>query len=193
MHKNLRNILLFIFATSLIPVSVNATDETTPTVTTIEQIQVEKPVDIIAQTEPVIPDPNMVVTYSLKNQSSITLDEFQLLADLVMAEAEDQEWSAQYAVACTVLRRLDSDLFPDTITEIIYQNNPVNQFTSAYNGRLDKVRYNANDSCIKAVQTAIEYNDLPTNTYYFTSNGYLIDSEPYIQIDNMYFSNQISE
>lgn len=130
---------------------------------------------------------NSIPAYSISSQESITLEELYLLSDLVMAESENQEWEAQYRVACVVLRRVDGKEFPDTIKDVIYQKS---QFTCAWNGRLDKVKGKANDSCIKAVQAAIENNVLPNDCYYFTSNGYLKGTVPYDKVDDMYFSSQ---
>ena len=55
-----------------------------------------------------------------KMETIVTNAEFDLLADLVMAEAENQNFQAQYMVACVVLNRVKSDLFPDTIHDVIY-------------------------------------------------------------------------
>ena len=131
---------------------------------------------------------------SLPTQETyLSPDEFQLLANLVMAESENQDWDAQYGVACVVLKRVKSNLFPNTVTEVIYHSDDgVIQFTSMYNGRYERVIElgGANDSCMEAVQSACEINDFPDDVLYFTSNGYLKHTIPYEKIDKMYFSAQ---
>lgn len=55
-------------------------------------------------------------------------------------------------------------------------------------GRYDRV--SPNDSRMEAVQYALDAERIPKDIYYFTSDGYLPDTEPYIQVDDMYFSRQ---
>jgi len=116
---------------------------------------------------------------------SISNEEFNLLTNLVMAEAENQSWIAQFYIACVVLNRVKSNIFPNTITEVIMQEN---QFSCMWNGRFERVT--ANESCISAVETALVTNDLPSNVYYFTSCGYLNGTDPWARVNDMYFSSQ---
>ena len=133
---------------------------------------------------------NAVVGY--EQETYLSDEDFQLLADVVMAESEDQSFEAQYAVACVILNRCKSPEFPDTIYDVVYQIEPNKQFSSMHNGRYSKIVRNggANDSCMEAVQSACEMNDSPPEMLYFTSNGYLKGTKRYLQIDDMYFSLQ---
>ena len=115
--------------------------------------------------------------------------EYELLVRLVTAEAEDQEPQAQYMIACVVMNRVKSPLFPDTVEEVIWQNEPVEQFTSMWNGRFE--RCISTKECRRAVDFLIEHgNQLPEDVLYFTSDGYLPGTEPYMQVDEIYFSRQ---
>ena len=114
----------------------------------------------------------------------LTDEEYDLLARVVTAEAENQGFEAQYLIACVVMNRVASDEFPDSVSEVIWQKN---QFSSMWNGRYD--RSVTTDSCYEAVQYMVEYgNELPEDVLFFTSCGYLPGTEPYMQVNDMYFS-----
>lgn len=119
----------------------------------------------------------------------LTDEEFEMLSRLTAAEAEGEEFEAQYMIACVIINRVDSDSFPDSISEVIWQEEPVKQFSSMWNGRYE--RCNVTDSCYESVQYMVEYgNDLPEDVLYFTSCGYLPNTDPYMQVGNMFFSRQ---
>lgn len=117
---------------------------------------------------------------------SISEEEYELLARLVTAEAEDQGFEAQYDVACVVMNRVLSGRFPDTITEVIWQPR---QFSSMWNGRFNRTK--TTESCYEAVRHMLEVGvGLPEDVLYFTSCGYLKGTDPYIRENEMYFSKQ---
>lgn len=58
-----------------------------------------------------------------------------LLARLVRAEAQGEPFEGKVAVARVVLNRVESDKFPDTIEEVIYQSG---QFQPVSNGSINK-------------------------------------------------------
>lgn len=117
---------------------------------------------------------------------SISEEEYELLARLVAAEAEDQGFEAQYDVACVVMNRVLSGRFPDTITEVIWQPR---QFSSMWNGRYDRTK--TTESCYEAVKHMLKVGTgLPEDVLYFTSCGYLKGTDPYIRVNEMYFSKQ---
>lgn len=61
--------------------------------------------------------------------------EVRLLERLVMAEAGGESLVGQIAVANVVLNRMQSSLFPDTLTEVVFQDG---QFTPAMLGTLSQ-------------------------------------------------------
>lgn len=126
-----------------------------------------------------------IPVHTSEKLDAITFDEFDKISQVVMAEAEGQDWEAQWYIACVVLNRVESDLFPDSVKEVIFQEN---QFSCVWDGRYDRVE--PNDSCMEAVQYALDEERIPEDIYYFTSDGYLPNTEPYIQVDDMYFSRQ---
>lgn len=66
--------------------------------------------------------------------------EAYLLAKLAMAEAEGEDKTGKALVILTVLNRVESDRFPNTIEKVIYQENA---FTPIRNGRFEAVEPNA--------------------------------------------------
>lgn len=88
-------------------------------------------------------------------QEEIYMDELELLAQLVEAEAGNQPFEGKCLVVDVVLNRVESDLYPDTITEVIFQKDPV-QFTTTVNGALEKAGYSMKEDDYKAVMYEIE-------------------------------------
>ena len=117
----------------------------------------------------------------------MTDGEYELLSRLVAAEAEDQSFEAQYMIACVVENRVRSEYFPDTLTGVIWQSEPSKQFSAMWDGRYGKC--SATRRSHRAVRYMAEHgNRLPEKVLYFTSCGYLSGTEPYRQVDNIYFS-----
>lgn len=85
-----------------------------------------------------------------------TNKELKYLTCIIQAEAGNQPYEGKVAVANVVLNRVDSDRFPNTIKEVIYQNNGVAQFTPTTNGSLaQKLRnYKKMSAQTKACQKA---------------------------------------
>lgn len=108
----------------------------------------------------------------------LTEYEWELLSQMLMAEARGESFDVQYCIACVVLNRVDSPLFPDTVAGVIYQTQPTVQFYGAW----DTEWYEPTDSTLEAIQTALEENRTPSNLFYFTSEGWLPETEPWKQI-----------
>lgn len=62
----------------------------------------------------------------------LTDDEVELLALLTMAEAEGEPEYGQRLVIDSVLNRMDSERFPDSVHDVVYQKN---QYSSMTGGR----------------------------------------------------------
>lgn len=108
--------------------------------------------------------------------------EIELLALVTMAEAEAECEEGKRLVIDTILNRVDSERFDNTITDVIYAPN---QFTSMWNGRVDRC-YVSDDIyqlVIEELQTRSNYEVL-----YFTADHYGAYGTPMFQIGNHYFS-----
>lgn len=96
-------------------------------------------------------------------------DDSYLLAKIAMAEAEGCSTQTKVMVIFTVLNRVWSDEFPNSIKEVIFQEyNGVYQFSPIGSGRWDKVE--PNDDCWEAVRIVMESKyDYSNNALYFES------------------------
>ncbi|MBE3599448.1 MAG: carboxypeptidase regulatory-like domain-containing protein [Limnochordaceae bacterium] len=88
------------------------------------------------------------VTVSLSpgaNERTVTMDpifpagDVQLLARLVVAEAGGEPYDGQVAVAATVLHRVESPDYPDTLAGVIYDDSWAPQYEPVYNGYIWQV------------------------------------------------------
>lgn len=92
-------------------------------------------------------------------------NESYLLARIAMAEAEGCNTQTKTLIIMCVLNRVWSDEFPDTIEEVIFQEN---QFSPIDNGRWDRVE--PNEDCYEAVKVVMEAKyDYSGGATYFES------------------------
>lgn len=118
----------------------------------------------------------------IANVIEVESEKKYLLARLVYAEAGNESDEHQQAVASVVLNRMNSDKFPDSIDEVIYQRDPL-QYACIEDGNIDKI---PDERAIK-------------NAYYIWDNGSILPdnvlyqaefkqgSGVYKQIGNTYF------
>lgn len=93
----------------------------------------------------------------ISNIIEVESEKKYLLARLVYAEAGSESDEHQQAVASVVLNRMNSDKFPDSIDEVIYQRNPL-QYACIEDGNIDKI---PDERAIK-------------NAYYIWDNGSIL-------------------
>lgn len=141
--KIMQTCAVALFATSLCFVQPK---ETEPIVNNEEAIvRVVKPretaiavkvnVDIVTSANDITDD--TIDTEQLEPAEEFPLSdcEIDLIALVVMAEAEGESEEGKRLVIDTILNRVDSEYFPDTVEGVIYQPN---QFSSMWNGRADR-------------------------------------------------------
>lgn len=93
--------------------------------------------------------------------------QMEYLAIIVYAEAGNQDLDGMRLVADVVLNRVDSDEFPDTVYDVIYQPG---QFGPAYSGGFEKAAWNVSEDAFKAAEmewdreTRLDQNVLYFNT-----------------------------
>lgn len=90
-------------------------------------------------------------------------DEY-LLVKIAMAEAEGEDVNGKALVILTVLNRVNSNEFPDTIHDVIYQPD---QFSPVGSGRFDAVE--PSDECYQALNMVIDGWDESQGALYFES------------------------
>ncbi len=124
------------------------------------------------------------------NTSSYSASDLDLLARLINAEAQGEQYNAKVAVGAVVLNRVKSGSFKNTISGVIYEVIDGHyQFTPVLNGWINKP---ANADSIKAAKEALSGVD-PTNgaLFYFdktATNKWLLSRPVSIRIDNMIFT-----
>lgn len=95
----------------------------------------------------------------------------ELLASIIFCEAGNQSYEGQVAVGAVVMNRINSEKFPDTMEEVIYQSG---QFVPAMTGWLDKVRASSGytDDAMRAAKDAIQGVNPIGECLFFDQGGY---------------------
>lgn len=119
--------------------------------------------------------------------NSISESDKELLARLVQAEAKGEPYAGKVAVATVVLNRVDSDSFPNSIHDVIYQGT---QFTPVQNGEINKA---ADAEAKKAVNEALAFRGQGKGSLFFfnpdkTSDQWLRQKQVTITIGNHIFA-----
>ncbi len=98
-----------------------------------------------------------------------TADEINLLARLIEAEAASESYLAKVAVGAVVLNRVQSPIFPDSISKVINQsNNGTYQFSPVYNGSINRL---ARDDSVRAAREALNGSDPTRGALFFFTSG----------------------
>lgn len=110
--------------------------------------------------------------------------ELELLATVVEAEAGNQDMIGKRLVVDVVLNRVDSPLFPDTITEVLEQPG---QFTTMWNGAVEDAGYHMQQDDYDAVMLEVTGKRLDYDIYFFTAGEYNASCKPaYIHGDHYF-------
>lgn len=134
--------------------------------------------------EYVISDDTITKAERVVNKPMISDEEIDLIALVTMAEAEGESERGKRLVIDTILNRVDSELsyFPDTITEVIYQPN---QFSSMWNGRVDRCHVDADIRELVKEELECRINE---DVLYFHADRYGKYGTPMFSEGNHYFS-----
>ena len=116
--------------------------------------------------------------YTIDGISEISLDEFYEICRVVMNESGGEPYQTQVAVAETIINRVNSNKFPNTVIQVLYQPY---QYSHYENGEVT-------DSVREAVAQALEQHIYDTDMMYFREDYYHEFAEDYFYIENMYFS-----
>jgi len=117
-----------------------------------------------------------------EEETALSDEDIALIALVTMAEAEGESEEGKRLVIDTILNRMDSEYFPDTAYDVIYQKS---QFSSMWNGRVERC-YVQDDIC------NLVREELKSRTNYevmfFTAGNYGKYGVPMFQVGNHYFS-----
>lgn len=107
----------------------------------------------------------MLLTSNASEHVDLSEEDTYLLCKMAMAEAEGEDIDGKVLVINTILNRVNSNEFPDTIKDVIYQKN---QFSPISDGRFDKVE--PNEECYDALGLVIfDGQDNSQGALYFES------------------------
>ena len=134
-------------------IPIEKTVETSPNPVTVEiQGVIEKP-------EPE-PEPEI----------SMSKDDMKLIAQMTMAEAEGESEYGQRLVIDTILNRVDSSTFPDTVYGVLYQPY---QFSSIKDGRFSRchVKKELYELVVEEVHNRTNYDVIFFRTGHYSKYG----------------------
>lgn len=96
-------------------------------------------------------------------------EEYDLLLRIVEAEAGSEDEDGRLLVANVVFNRMNSEYFPDTVSEVILQTSARGkaQFSPVSSGRIWKVT--VSEKTAAAVQRALEGEDISQGALYFAA------------------------
>lgn len=118
----------------------------------------------------------------------ITRKEFELLCTTVFCEAGNQDLNTQYMVALTILNRVVSNNYPDTIAEVIYQRDKVGTPQYSVINWSDFENRGWTEQVEKAVGLALFENHHPRDMYYFRTKHFHLFGVDYEQSGDLFFS-----
>lgn len=123
-------------------------------------------------------------------QISVSREDRLLLASLIRAEAEGEPFAGQVAVGATVLNRVKSPAYPDTVHEVIYQvDGGYWQYEVVQNGRIS---IPPDETSLEAADRAINGEDPSLGAIGFynpakTTNWWVLSRPVTIRIGNHAF------
>ena len=119
---------------------------------------------------------------TISNSDLITMDDAVLIAKLVLAEAEGEPEMGKRLVIDTVLNRLDSIDFPNTVYDVIHQPY---HYSPAWDGRIEI--FSELEDAFKLVVDEIQ-NRTNSEVLYFRTDYFHEFGTPMEQVGNHYFS-----
>jgi spore germination cell wall hydrolase CwlJ-like protein len=163
------------------------TEESEPeTETIIETVSIVRQTDSekVKSVEPTTAEPHKCSWADI----SLNDEEYHLLCTTVFCEAGNQTVETQTMVALTILNRINSDIFPSTVREVVYQDE---QFAVTKWNNFEN--YGWTESVTAAVKNALADNEYPDDMYYFRTLHYHTFGTPYMQSEDLYFSTEKGE
>lgn len=101
----------------------------------------------------------------------LDMSELEVLLKIVEAEAGCEDEDGKLLVANVILNRLNSDKFPDSVSEIVFQQeNGITQFSPVSDGSYDRVQIS--EETVRAVGRALDGEDISEGALYFAARDY---------------------
>lgn len=118
-------------------------------------------------------------------ENEITQNELDIFAQLVMAEAGNQDLTGKRLVADVVINRVNSDEFPDSIESVIRQKK---QFSCIEDGGYDRCYGQITKECYDAIIIEYTSQKLDGDVLYFSSTEYAVNGVNPWKHQNHWFS-----
>ena len=125
--------------------------------------------------EKVMPEKDMQINRGQVQEGSLWNDlpdeEIMVLQRIVEAEAGGEDADGKLLVANVVLNRVRDEAFPNSISEVVFQQSKgVTQFSPVANGRYEAVT--VSEESKEAVERALSGEDLSEGALYFAARKY---------------------
>ena len=130
----------------------------------------------------------IVITCTWNRAIEFTQSELELLYTTVYCESGDQELEAQIMVAQTILNRILSDKYPNTLRGVVYQRNAEGKPQFAVINWSDFEDRGWTEDTKAAVHYALAHRAYPLDMLYFRDSYYHNFGQPYKNVGDMYFS-----
>lgn len=114
-------------------------------------------------------------------EMQLSQEDIDLIALVTMAEAEGESEQGKRLVIDTILNRVDSQYFPDTVYGVVHQPN---QFSSMTDGRV--TRCYVMDEIVELVKEEL-ISRQNYDVMFFTAGAYGYYGTPMFQVGNHYF------
>lgn len=159
-------------------ITENVEEKTEETIeTTVEEIKPQ--VEEVEEIEE--PEVEELEVEEISQEIYLSDGEMKLIAIITMAEAEGQSEYGQRLVIDTILNRVDSPRFPNTVRDVIYSPG---QFSCVWNGRADRC-YVKDEIYQLVLEECITRSN--RDVVFFTAGGYAYNGVPLFQEGDHYF------
>lgn len=128
-----------------------------------------------------------MTTEELAELVGLSVEEFTLLSSVVEAESNrstDGDLEGRIYIAVTIINRVNSDIFPNTVTEVLTQSG---QFSTVRGGHSVTNRTEYSDEAVVLAYSWVESCAAP-NCLFFNCRGYFSGREPVAYVGGNYFS-----
>ena len=128
--------------------------------------QIQK-VDISASAQSAVEN---LSSQSMEKAASSTMmsdEDYDTLLHIVEAEAGGEDIKGRVMVANVIMNRVESDQFPDTVTEVVWDTEGGYQFSPTYDGRIGTVEVSPETE--EAVKMALEGTDYSQGALFFVA------------------------
>ena len=144
-----------------------------------EKIPVERTVETTPKTVDI---QGAIEKQKSEPEISMSKDDMKLIAQMTMAEAEGESEYGQRLVIDTILNRVDSSTFPDTVYDVLYQPY---QFSSIKDGRFARchVKKELYELVVEEVHNRTNYDVIFFRTGHYSKYG-----TPLFKEDSHYFN-----